>query len=49
MTATRRNDQSGAAPYATPRLRRFGSVTELTQQRTMNGQMDGGANNTRSQ
>lgn len=36
------------APYVTPVLRRFGSATELTKQRSMSGGMDGGANSSRT-
>lgn len=31
------------APYQPPRLERFGAAAELTQVRSMIGQMDGGA------
>lgn len=50
MTAARktRSEQERSAPYATPTLKRLGSVTELTKNRAMTGAMDGGANNSRT-
>jgi hypothetical protein len=36
------------AAYTTPQLKRLGSATELTKSRLMAGQMDGGANNSRT-
>ena len=36
------------APWATPHVTRLGSAIELTRQRAMIGQMDGGANNSRT-
>jgi hypothetical protein len=38
----------GTKPYTRPRLGRLGTVTELTKERAMVGNMDGGANNTRT-
>ncbi len=38
----------GAVEYTTPQLKRLGSATELTKNRSMAGAMDGGANNSRT-
>jgi hypothetical protein len=43
-----RKEQDRGAAYAAPILKRLGSATELTQQRAMAGEMDGGANNSRT-
>lgn len=50
MTRAHENgtDRERGADYATPTLKRLGSATELTKQRSMAGAMDGGANNSRT-
>ena len=47
MSGTK-NGSAKTAAYVTPVLKRFGSATELTKARAMSGQMDGGANNSRT-